>query len=45
LVTLSVTFFKAIGGADFKAGDIFDNLGDDNMDNMEPLDPSDLVRF
>merc|ERR1712130_957620 len=33
-----------IGGVDVKPGSIFDNIGDDNMDNMEPLDPSDLFR-
>ena len=47
MVTCSVTCFKAIVGAeaDSTVTNIFDNLGDDALDDidMEPLDPSDLV--
>ena len=47
-VTSSVTCFKAIVGAEANSTgtNIFDNLGDDVLDDidMEPLDPSDLVR-
>ena len=41
MVTLSVTFFKAIVGAE----DLFDQLADDGLEdiNMEPLNTSDLV--
>ena len=41
VVTLSVTFFKAIVGAE----DLFDQLADDGLEdiNMEPLNTSDLV--
>lgn len=43
MVTLSVTFFKAIVGAE----DLFDQLADDGLEDvtMEPLNTSDLVSY
>jgi len=43
----SVTCFKAIGGAEAAVTNIFDNLTDGRLDNidMEPLDPSDLINL